>query len=228
MEVSEGHEKFTGAVMAIDPSGRGQDETGYAVVKILASQLFVTEAGGFKEGYDKTTLLKLAKIAKDNKVNRLIIEANFGDGMFNQLLKPVLSEVGHSVTVEEVRHNKQKELRILDTLEPLMNSHRLILDPRVIINDYDSLRNNGGSTADNLSYLLLYQLSRLTRDKGSLRHDDRLDALSMACGYWVEHMAQSVDEAVDALKDERIDRELERFLEGVGGRKPEGNLWMNV
>ena len=228
MEVSEGHEKFTGAVMAIDPSGRGQDETGYAVVKILASQLFVTEAGGFKGGYDKTTLIKLAKIAKDNKVNRLIIEANFGDGMFNQLLKPVLAEVGYSVTVEEVRHNKQKELRIIDTLEPLMNSHRLILDPRVIINDYDSLRNNGGSTADNLSYLLLYQLSRLTRDKGSLRHDDRLDALSMACGYWVEHMAQSIDEAIDALKNDRIDRELERFLEGVVGRKPEGNLWMNV
>jgi hypothetical protein len=109
-----------------------------------------------------------------------------------------------------------------------MNSHRLILDPRVIIHDYDSIRTAGGSTADNLSYLLLYQLSRLTRDKGSLRHDDRLDALSMACGYWVEHMAQSVDEAVDALKNDRIDRELERFLEGVVGRKPEGNLWMNV
>ena len=148
--------------------------------------------------------------------------------MFNQLLKPVLAEVGYSVTVEEVRHNKQKELRIIDTLEPLMNSHRLILDPRVIIHDYDSIRNNGGSTADNLSYLLLYQLSRLTRDKGSLRHDDRLDALSMACGYWVEQMAQSVDEAVDALREERIDRELEKFLEGVVGRKPEGNLWMNV
>jgi len=228
MEIAEGHEKYTGAVMAIDPSGRGQDETGYAVVKILASQLFVTEAGGFKGGYDKTTLIKLAKIAKENKVNRLIIEANFGDGMFNQLLKPVLAEVGYSVTVEEVRHNKQKELRIIDTLEPLMNSHRLILDPRVIIHDYDSIRTAGGSTADNLSYLLLYQLSRLTRDKGSLRHDDRLDALSMACGYWVEHMAQSVDEAVDALKNDRIDRELERFLEGVVGRKPEGNLWMNI
>jgi len=228
MEVSSGHEKYTGAVMAIDPSGRGQDETGYAVVKILASQLFVVDAGGFKGGYDKNTLRQLAKVAKDNQVNRLIIEANFGDGMFNQLLKPILSESGYNVTIEEVRHNKQKELRIIDTLEPLLSSHRLILDPRIIINDYNSLGRRGGATADNLSYLLMYQLSRITRDKSALRHDDRLDALSMACGYWVEHMAQSVDEAADVLKNERVDRALEKFLEGVVGRKPVGNLWMKV
>ena len=214
--------------MAIDPSGRGQDETGYAVVKILASQLFVVDAGGFKGGYDKNTLRQLAKVAKDNQVNRLIIEANFGDGMFNQLLKPILSESGYNVTIEEVRHNKQKELRIIDTLEPLLSSHRLILDPRIIINDYNSLGRRGGATADNLSYLLMYQLSRITRDKSALRHDDRLDALSMACGYWVEHMAQSVDEAADVLKNERVDRALEKFLEGVVGRKPVGNLWMKV
>ena len=228
MEVMEGHEKYTGSVLAIDPSGRGQDETGYAVVKILASQLFVTDAGGFKGGYDKHTLGKLAQIAKENQVNRIIIEANFGDGMFNQLLKPVLVEHGYSVTIEEVRHNKQKELRIIDTLEPLLSSHRLILDPKIINNDYNSLSKRGGSTADNLSYLLMYQLSRLTRDKGSLRHDDRLDALSMACGYWVEHMAQSVDEAVRNMKDERVDRELEKFLEGVVGRKPVENLWVKL
>jgi hypothetical protein len=228
MEVLGNHEKYTGSVLAIDPSGRGQDETGYAVVKILASQLFITEAGGFKGGYDKQTLGKLALIAKEHKVNRIIIEANFGDGMFNQLLKPVLSESGYPVTVEEVRHNKQKELRIIDTLEPLLSSHRLIIDPKIINNDYNTLSKRGGSTADNLSYLLMYQLSRLTRDKGSLRHDDRLDALSMACGYWVEHMAQSVDEAARNLKDERVDRELERFMEGVVGRKPVENLWVNL
>ena len=228
MEVMDGHEKYTGSVLAIDPSGRGQDETGYAVVKILASQLFVVDAGGFKGGYDKETLKSLARLAKDNKVNRVIIEANFGDGMFCQLLKPVLTEYGYPVTIEEVRHNKQKELRIIDTLEPLLNSHRLILDPKIINKDYQTLSQRGGSTADNLSYLLMYQLSRLTRDKGSLRHDDRLDALSMACGYWVEQMAQSVDSAAKVLKDERVDRELEKFLEGVVGRKPEENLWVKL
>ena len=35
----------------------------------------------------------------------------------------------------------------------------------------------------------MYQLSRITRDRGSLVHDDRLDALSIAVGYWTQQMA---------------------------------------
>ena len=41
-------------------------------------------------------------------------------------------------------------------------------------------------------------------------------------------MAQSVDSAAKVLKDERVDRELEKFLEGVVGRKPEENLWVKL
>jgi hypothetical protein len=37
---------YTGSVLSIDPSGRGKDETGYAVVKMLNGQLFVPDAGG--------------------------------------------------------------------------------------------------------------------------------------------------------------------------------------
>ena len=47
---------------------------------------------------------KLAVIAKEEQVNEIIVESNFGDGMFNQLFMPVLNKV-HSVTMSEVRHN---------------------------------------------------------------------------------------------------------------------------
>ena len=45
-----------GSVLAIDPAGRGADETSYAVVKMLNSQLFLTKAGGFPGGYSDETL----------------------------------------------------------------------------------------------------------------------------------------------------------------------------
>jgi hypothetical protein len=70
-------------------------------------------------------------------VRRSIVESNFGDGMFNQLFLPVLSKV-HSVTMSEVRHNTQKERRIIDVLEPVMNQHRLVMDEKVIQKDFDS------------------------------------------------------------------------------------------
>ena len=80
---------YTGSIMAIDPSGRGQDETSYAVIKMLNGQLFLIDAGGVRGGYSSETLQSLSVIAKKYKVNAVIVESNFGDGMFTELLKPV-------------------------------------------------------------------------------------------------------------------------------------------
>tara|TARA_Y100001938_G_C7948888_1_gene358223 strand:- start:116 stop:745 length:630 start_codon:yes stop_codon:yes gene_type:complete len=208
--------------MSIDPSGRGQDETAYAVVKMLNGFLFVTDAGGLPGGYSEDTLKRLSMIAKEQEVNLIRVEANFGDGMFTQLLKPILSKI-HRVSIEEVKHSIQKERRIIDTLEPPISSHRLVIDRKVIEKDYDSTRSLPPEKA--LRYQLIYQMSRLTRQKGSLAHDDRLDALSMAVAYWVEQMAQDADKAISNRKDEKLRAELEKFMEGAVGRKPRPMNW---
>ena len=225
MEVAKDHQPYGGAVMAIDPAGMGKDETAYAIVKILNGQLFLTASGGFLGGYTPPILKALGRLAKDNKVNEIIIESNFGDGMFSQLLKPVLAEdVGYPVTIEEVKHSTQKERRIIDTLEPVLNSHRLIVDPKVILNDLECCRSDYGSgrtdsalraslVGSSQLYQLFYQLSRLTFDRGALRHDDRLDALAIAVGYWVEHMEKHVDKGVQEYYEDLQDAELEKFME---------------
>jgi hypothetical protein len=213
---------YTGSVMAIDPSGRGQDETSYAVVKILNGFLFVTDAGGLPGGYSEDTLKRLSMIAKEQEVNLVLIEANFGDGMFTQLLKPVLNKI-YKVSIEEVKHSIQKERRIIDTLEPPMTSHRLVIDRRVVEKDYESTRHLPPEKA--LRYQLMYQMSRITRQKGALAHDDRLDVLAMAVSYWTEQMAQDADKAIENRKEESLRKELEKFMEGALGRKPRPRTW---
>lgn len=219
---------YTGSVMAIDPSGRGADETAYAVVKMLNGQLFVTDAGGVKGGYAKETLQALSVIAKNNKVNEIIVESNFGDGMFTELFKPVIHKV-YDVTINEVRHSKQKELRIIDTLEPVMNQHRLVIDPKVIERDWQSVQNY--STEKAPKYTLAYQMTRITKERGALAHDDRLDALSMAVAYWVEQMASDADKAIVDRKEELLMETLERFSTNTL-LKPErgevGNSWFTI
>lgn len=213
--------EYTGSVMAIDPAGRGADETAYAVVKILHGNLFVTASGGFKDGYGEKTLQSLATIAAMQGVNKVVVEANFGDGMFTQLLKPVFSRV-HPVSIEEVKHSQQKERRICDTLEPLMNQHRLIFDHSVIKADHDR--------TENPHYQLMYQLSRITRDKGSLAHDDRLDVLSIAVGYWVEHMsrdtAQAAEDHLEALRTQEFEKFIEDFHRINGTGNPHSDSWI--
>lgn len=215
---------YTGAVMSIDPSGRGKDETGYAVVKNLFANLYLTAAGGLVGGYSPETLEKLAHIAKANQVKLIVIESNFGDGMFAQLLRPVLSRI-YPCTIEEVRSVGQKELRIIDTLEPVLSSHRLVVDPKVIEEDYRTSK-------EDPKYGLFYQLTRLTRDRQSLAKDDRLDALALAVGYWVEAMSRDQDKAIESLKDRQIKETLKDFVrhalgKGVFGKKHSGFLSTN-
>ena len=204
----EMHE-YTGAVMSIDPSGRGKDETGYAVVKMLTGNLYLPDAGGISGGYSEETLEALANTAKRNQVKLIVVESNFGDGMFSQLLKPVLGRI-YPCTVEEVRHSQQKELRIVDTLEPVMSTHRLIVDQKLIQKDFD--------TAKDPKYSLFYQMTRLTRDRGALIHDDRLDALAIAVAYWTEAMARDNNKAVSQLNSVALDKELKGFLRNALGK----------
>ena len=225
-EEALGRSEYTGSLLAIDPSGRGADETAYAVVKMLNGFLYVVDAGGIAGGYGKDTLQKLADTAKLNKVNMVLIESNFGDGMFTELFKPYLQKT-YPVTTEEVRHSKQKEARIVDTLEPIMNQHRLVIDPKVIHSDYNSVQHHPPEKAQR--YMLQYQMSRITRDKGALAHDDRLDVLAMACAYWVEQMAADADREMRDRREELMDKELNKFINGVNTMTSTNNSpnWLN-
>jgi hypothetical protein len=223
MEIQGKWIPYEGGIMAIDPAGRGGDETAYAIVKMLNGYLYVTACGGLSGGYGEDVMKKLTSVAKMNKVNLILIESNFGDGMFTELLKPYLMRE-YPCTTEEVRHNIQKERRIIDTLEPVMCQHRLIIDSGVIRNDYESTKAYASEKA--LQFSLVWQLSRISRAKGSLAHDDRLDTLSMAVGYWADKMAQDADRKMSLYKEQMLDDELERFMEHAVGRKPRGETWM--
>ena len=216
---------YSGSVMAIDPSGRGQDETAYAVVKMLHSQLFILEAGGLQGGYEEETLKALSALAKKQDVNKVIIESNFGDGMYTSLLRPVMAKI-HPVEIEEVRHSIQKERRIIDTIEPVLSSHRLVVDRRLIEQDFQSTQHLPPEKA--LKYQLFYQLSRITRQKGALVHDDRLDVLSMAVGYWAEQMAADRDRLMKEAHNTKLRDELENFMNHALGRPKRGNTWMQI
>ena len=215
---------YDGSVLVIDPSGRGQDETAYAVVKMLNGYLYVSECAGISGGYSLPTLEALANVGKTHKVNMILIESNFGDGMFTELLKPVLKRI-YPCTTEEVRHSKQKELRIIDTLEPVMNQHKLIFDPKVIQHDFDSVQHHPPEKAQR--YMLTYQMTRITKDRGALAHDDRIDALAMGVAYWVEQMAADVDMEMQERKEALLDEELDKFINGHNiNSSPRAVSWM--
>ena len=205
LERSKETMKYTGTVIVVDPSGRGKDETAYAVLKYLNGYIFLMEVGGFQDGYSDETLEKICRKAKFYGANECVYEPNFGDGMFGKLLTPIMNRIHPGCPVNETkRSTTQKEQRIIDTLEPVMMRHKLIVQKQVIVDDYNVYQQN-----DRHSYSLFYQLTRICKDKGALAHDDRLDAVALGVAYWLEVM----DKDEQMGMEEHAADQLEKWLD---------------
>jgi hypothetical protein len=210
-------EKYQGKIMAIDPAGRGTDEVGYAILGYLYGRLYLLDAGGLKGGYEDANLEWLALRAKMYGVNKIIVEPNFGDGMFNKLLRPVMARLYPCTIEDSERATGQKEARIIDTLEPVLNQHRLVVDKGLFQRDYDSTESY---PLDHQSrYRLFYQLTRLTRERGSIHKDDRVDALAIAVHYWTAQMDRDARKASQSHEERLKDLAIQDFITRYGKSK---------
>jgi hypothetical protein len=201
-------------VLALDPSGGGSDEFAYCVVKAWAGNYFICELGGHLGGVNDAFWRKLAMIAKRWHVNEVLVETNFGGlAVYEALLKPYLREVDAACRIEPVRSNQRKELRIIDTLAPVMQTHRLAIDRRVLEADNEIIANSKDDRDSSYSFQI--QLSRLTHDRGSLHHDDKIDVTAMAVQWMQEQAAQ-----------DQLEQKAARELEMIEATIADENGWM--
>jgi hypothetical protein len=191
---------YTETICSVDPSGRGTDETAATYISQRNGFLYVHEVRAYKDGYSDNTLLDILRGCKAYNVTKLLIETNFGDGIVAELFKKHLQQTKQAIDVEEVRANVRKEDRIIDALEPVMNQHRLIVDRKVVEWDYNS--NKDAPPEDRILYMLFYQMSRMCREKGAVKHDDRLDSLAQGVKYFTDAMGISAMEVVKQRKQE--------------------------
>ena len=191
---------YTERICSVDPSGRGTDETAAAFVSQKNGYLYLHEMRAYRDGYSDATLLDILRGCKKYNVTKLIIESNFGDGIVCELFKKHLQQTHQAIDIEETRANVRKEDRIIDSLEPILNQHRLIVDRSVI--DWDYASNKDTAPELRLQYMLFYQWSRMCREKGAVKHDDRLDCLSQAVQYYTDALSISAYEQVKTRKRE--------------------------
>ena len=202
---------YTETICSIDPSGRGTDETTAAFLSQKNGFLYLHEMCAYKDGYSDNTLLDILRHCKKYNVTKLVIETNFGDGIVAELFKKHLVQTKQLIDVEEVRANVRKEDRIIDSLEPVMNQHRLVVDKGVI--DWDFKSNPDEAPEKRLMYMLFYQMSRMCREKGAVKHDDRLDALAQGVKYYTDALAISAHEQVKLRKMEEWNDMMEQWFD---------------
>jgi len=185
---------YNETICSVDPSGRGSDETTAAYISQRNGVLYLHEMRAHKDGYSDTTLLDILKGCRKYNVTTLLIESNFGDGIVAELFKKHIIQTKQTLNVEETRANVRKEDRIIDTLEPILNQHRLVVDKSVIEWDYAS--NPDTAPEKRLEYMLFYQMSRMCREKGAVRHDDRIDALAQGVQYFIDALSISAQQEI--------------------------------
>ena len=179
------YEKYTDTVMYIDPKGGGADSVGVCIAATLNGFIYILECRGFAVGQaggtSEALMERIARLGFQHGVKRYIVESNWGgsktESAYAQLLQPILIKWNGQVAVELNYVTGQKEARILDTLEPIVGAHRLIVHTRVCKRQHDDDRRN-----------IMYQFTHINRDRGALGHDDEIDALYGAVSQFISHV----------------------------------------
>ena len=190
---------YEASILFVDPSGRGKDETAWAIIKVLNGTFFVVKVDGYA-GDPATAMEMIAKDAKAHSVNEIVVEPNFAGGVWISAFQPILGRtwVGGCTVRESEWAKGQKEARIIDTIEPVMTAHRLVFDEAVASDEK-----------------LMYQLTHITRDRGALKHDDRLDAVAGAIAEFERVLMQDQAQQAKAMRDQEMEQELEQFVEDM-------------
>ena len=169
--------------MFVDPAGNGGDELAYAAGGVLGPYIHVASIGGWKGGFAEDNLESCVKLAEELGVKIIYVEKNMGAGAVGQLFRNYMNRIDEKtgkkrctgIAVEDRQKNGQKERRIIDTLRPVMQRHRLIFHRRAIVDDWKSLSQYPADQRNIRS--VFHQIHNITTDRGSLQKDDRIDAL---------------------------------------------------
>jgi len=203
--------EYTETICSVDPSGRGSDETTAAYISQKNGFLYLHEMRAYRDGYSDNTLLDILRGCKKFNVTTLVVETNFGDGIVSELFKKHIQQTKQRILIDEVRATIRKEDRIIDSLEPVLNQHRLVVDRGVIDWDYNS--NKELPPENRLLYMLFYQMSRMCREKYAVKHDDRLDCLAQGVKYFTDALSISAQEQINIRKSEEWMDILEAFID---------------
>lgn len=221
---------FERVAMWIDVAGEGADHTAYSIIGVLNGMYWLKEICEFPagRGYAPEVLTTIAEKARWHRVNTIFIEKQFGAGMMNPLLMPYLQKQflkpgdkpdyphGWACDIQCPPAVGQKEIRICDALEGVVQSHRLVIDRAVA--EHESFQN---------------QFARITREKNSLKkyHDDVIEAVAMCVLQLKDSAGEDPEDRMrrhlEEIERRQWELEEEDWL-GGGAKQPEPNWIQRV
>lgn len=201
---------YQGTRAALDIAGAGADRMVLCIVSMAAATFFVKHMAIMQGGLEAGNLQRIAELCREHGATELVYEKNADPtGAFGNLLTRAIQEAtvekgqemlypeGWSCQVTAKHSTGQKELRIINSIEPLLASHRIVVAPQVL----------EPQCHGHPEHEFQFQFTRITRERNSLPHDDAVDAFALGLAAWTDS-----NQAL-SLKDEAIARQAARDRE---------------
>lgn len=191
VDYAEQELKYNPPICYIDPAGGGRnaDETGVSIATFASGRVYILDCFGIQGQLNEPQLQKLLERVRKQQVALCIVEENYGAGIFKNVIQGYFKDQGYQTGFTDIRVTGQKESRIIDILEPVLSTHRLIMDQSLIEKDFYSL--SAYPVSRRYQYSMFHQISRLTHDKDALEHDDKVEALAGAVQYFKPWLART-------------------------------------
>lgn len=189
-------------IMVVDPAGNGGDEVAFACGGALNSYIHLFGVGGLQGGLSEENCNVLIDYCEEFGITDIVMEANMGHGtasmvLLNIIAKRKLTHIG----VRDIYAKGQKERRIIDTLGPVFRRHKFVLHERAIEMDTEYLSQYSRDKRN--LYSLLFQLSGITYDRGSLAKDDRADAVAHLVNELKGYLSADEEKEAEKLQNKR-------------------------
>lgn len=200
---------YVGTKAFLDPAGTGEDEMAWAIGGQLHGYIFTKSLQAVKGGPTEANLDKLVADLKTQRCHELYVEKNFGGEGLIRLLEMTIAKHairpedkneefpnGWSCAVTPIHSSGQKEPRIIDALEPVLNHHRLVIPPEIAKDQ-----------------TLMQQVVAITRERNCLDHDDRIEALSGMVAQFNYALAQNPTKQAEEQAQRQREEALKKYYQ---------------
>lgn len=201
-DVSDTWVNFDRKLAFLDPAGGGKDESAIVVTSNVGPYIHVIGLLAYRGGQTEENVEAAVKFLVDIGCTSLEIEDNMGHGTVPALFRSELRRQEASFEIFGSYATGQKELRILDRLFSVSTRHRIVIHQSVIDEDNRLAKMHGAD------YGMLLQYEKITPERGSLVHDDRLEALAGSIQRHVQ--ALSADEETET--ERRLEQQYKDFM----------------
>ena len=188
--------EYTKRILVLDPAGSGKDSFAWSVLATRNGYYYVLKQGRWSTGLTQQVLKDIKALCFTYQVHELVCEINFGGDTLVSLLKANVK-----CEIIEIRSTTNKEKRIISTLEPVLNMHKLVVNKEFLLDD-----------------IMTSQFCNLSPAKGSLKHDDSIDCLALGIAHLRQEGAVNLEAMRRKEAESRLDRELSDLI-GGGNRK---------